>query len=53
MQASRNGNDLWLTYWVDTSTGTNNTRFYLVTVLSVEVNVNHSNQYVNWLLTNV
>uniref|UniRef100_A0A0A9DMU8 ABC transporter C family member 13 n=1 Tax=Arundo donax TaxID=35708 RepID=A0A0A9DMU8_ARUDO len=30
MQASRNGNDLWLTYWVDTSTGTNNTRFYLI-----------------------
>lgn len=34
MQASRNGNDLWLTYWVDTSTGANNTRFYLVRVLS-------------------
>ena len=34
MQASRNGNDLWLTYWVDTSTGTNNTSFYLVRVLS-------------------
>ncbi|TVU12290.1 hypothetical protein EJB05_45926, partial [Eragrostis curvula] len=30
MQASRNGNDLWLTHWVDTSTGTNNTRFYLI-----------------------
>ncbi|KAJ1258328.1 hypothetical protein BS78_10G066900 [Paspalum vaginatum] len=30
MQASRNGNDVWLTYWVDTSTGTDNTRFYLV-----------------------
>ncbi|WVZ82232.1 hypothetical protein U9M48_029518 [Paspalum notatum var. saurae] len=30
MQASRNGNDVWLTYWVDTSTGSNNTRFYLV-----------------------
>ncbi|CAM0913131.1 unnamed protein product [Alopecurus aequalis] len=30
MQASRNGNDLWLTYWVDTSTGTTNTRFYLI-----------------------
>uniref|UniRef100_K3XV63 ABC transporter C family member 13 n=1 Tax=Setaria italica TaxID=4555 RepID=K3XV63_SETIT len=30
MQASRNGNDLWLTYWVDTSTGTNNTSFYLI-----------------------
>uniref|UniRef100_A0A453QZE0 ABC transporter domain-containing protein n=1 Tax=Aegilops tauschii subsp. strangulata TaxID=200361 RepID=A0A453QZE0_AEGTS len=29
MQASRNGNDLWLTYWVDSSSGTNNTRFYL------------------------
>uniref|UniRef100_A0ACD6AEE6 Uncharacterized protein n=1 Tax=Avena sativa TaxID=4498 RepID=A0ACD6AEE6_AVESA len=34
MQASRNGNDLWLTYWVDTSTGTKNTRFYL-TILAV------------------
>ncbi|PNT76346.1 hypothetical protein BRADI_1g47277v3 [Brachypodium distachyon] len=34
MQASRNGNDLWLTYWVDTRTGTNNTRFYL-TILAV------------------
>nr|CAB3469604.1 unnamed protein product [Digitaria exilis] len=30
MQASRNGNDLWLTYWVDTGTGTNNTSFYLI-----------------------
>ncbi|OQU75975.1 hypothetical protein SORBI_3010G066200 [Sorghum bicolor] len=30
MQASRNSNDLWLTYWVDTSTGTNNTKFYLI-----------------------
>ncbi|XP_008659190.1 ABC transporter C family member 13 isoform X2 [Zea mays] len=30
MQTSRNGNDIWLTYWVDTSTGTNNTRFYLI-----------------------
>ncbi|KAI4962999.1 hypothetical protein ZWY2020_020539, partial [Hordeum vulgare] len=29
MQSSRNGNDLWLTYWVDSSSGTNNTRFYL------------------------
>lgn len=29
MQASRNGNDLWLTYWVDSSSGTNNTTFYL------------------------
>ncbi|KAG8093776.1 hypothetical protein GUJ93_ZPchr0012g20484 [Zizania palustris] len=29
MQASRNGNDLWLTYWVDTSTGTSHTIFYL------------------------
>ncbi|KAM0918419.1 hypothetical protein ACQ4PT_008963 [Festuca glaucescens] len=34
MQASRNGNDLWLTYWVDTSAGTKNTRFYL-TILAV------------------
>ncbi|OAY65185.1 ABC transporter C family member 13 [Ananas comosus] len=30
MQASRNGNDLWLSHWVDTSTGTEYTRFYLV-----------------------
>ncbi|KAL6606766.1 hypothetical protein ACP70R_042419 [Stipagrostis hirtigluma subsp. patula] len=30
MQASRNGNDLWLTYWVDASTGSKNTRFYLI-----------------------
>uniref|UniRef100_J3MBW1 MRP-like ABC transporter n=2 Tax=Oryza brachyantha TaxID=4533 RepID=J3MBW1_ORYBR len=30
MQASRNGNDLWLTYWVDTSTGTSHTVFYLI-----------------------
>ncbi|PAN25430.1 hypothetical protein PAHAL_4G300900 [Panicum hallii] len=30
MQASRNGNDLWLTYWVDTNTSTNNTVFYLI-----------------------
>uniref|UniRef100_A0A0E0L8Q1 ABC-type xenobiotic transporter n=1 Tax=Oryza punctata TaxID=4537 RepID=A0A0E0L8Q1_ORYPU len=29
MQASRNGNDLWLTYWVDTSTGCSHTIFYL------------------------
>ncbi|KAF0901952.1 hypothetical protein E2562_011785 [Oryza meyeriana var. granulata] len=29
MQASRNGNDLWLTYWVDTNTGTSRTIFYL------------------------
>lgn len=34
MQASRNGNDLWLTYWVDTSTGTKHTRFYL-TILAM------------------
>ncbi|RLN12234.1 ABC transporter C family member 13 isoform X2 [Panicum miliaceum] len=30
MQASRNGNDLWLTYWVDSSTSTNNMVFYLI-----------------------
>lgn len=31
MQASRNGNDVWLTYWVDTtSTSINTTRFYLI-----------------------
>uniref|UniRef100_A0A0E0PUD5 MRP-like ABC transporter n=2 Tax=Oryza rufipogon TaxID=4529 RepID=A0A0E0PUD5_ORYRU len=29
MQASRNGNDLWLTYWVDTSTASSRTIFYL------------------------
>ncbi|KAK7270617.1 hypothetical protein RJT34_25919 [Clitoria ternatea] len=33
MQASRNGNDLWLSYWVDTTTGSDQTRnslsFYL------------------------
>ncbi|CAN6214815.1 unnamed protein product, partial [Urochloa humidicola] len=34
MQASRNGNDLWLTYWVDTSTGANNMSFYL-TILAM------------------
>ncbi|KAJ4815042.1 Multidrug Resistance associated Protein 1 [Rhynchospora pubera] len=34
MQASRNGNDLWLSYWVDTSSGTTYTGFYLV-VLSL------------------
>ncbi|CAN6208441.1 unnamed protein product [Urochloa humidicola] len=34
MQASRNGNDLWLTYWVDTSTGASNTSFYL-TILAM------------------
>ncbi|KAJ9693150.1 hypothetical protein PVL29_012054 [Vitis rotundifolia] len=35
MQASRNGNDLWLSYWVDTTTGSSHTEystsFYLVT----------------------
>ncbi|WOK92133.1 hypothetical protein Cni_G00824 [Canna indica] len=30
MQASRNGNDLWLSYWVDVTTGTEETRFYLL-----------------------
>ncbi|EXB55132.1 ABC transporter C family member 13 [Morus notabilis] len=34
MQASRNGNDLWLSYWVDTTTGKHqkeySTSFYLV-----------------------
>lgn len=34
MQASRNGNDLWLSYWVDTTTESSQTRysvsFYLV-----------------------
>ncbi|OVA01330.1 ABC transporter [Macleaya cordata] len=34
MQASRNGNDLWLSHWVDTTTGSqksnNSTSFYLV-----------------------
>uniref|UniRef100_F6HBQ8 ABC-type xenobiotic transporter n=1 Tax=Vitis vinifera TaxID=29760 RepID=F6HBQ8_VITVI len=34
MQASRNGNDLWLSYWVDTTTGSSHTEystsFYLV-----------------------
>ncbi|XP_038982338.1 ABC transporter C family member 13-like isoform X1 [Phoenix dactylifera] len=34
MQASRNGNDLWLSHWVDNTTGTENTRFYLV-ILSI------------------
>ncbi|KAI3939222.1 hypothetical protein MKX01_002090 [Papaver californicum] len=38
MQASRNGNDLWLSYWVDSATGRHkanySTSFYLV-VLSV------------------
>ncbi|XP_073010335.1 ABC transporter C family member 13 isoform X3 [Typha latifolia] len=34
MQASRNGNDLWLSYWVDTTTGTEYTSFYLV-ILSI------------------
>uniref|UniRef100_A0A0D9WMN6 ABC transporter C family member 13 n=1 Tax=Leersia perrieri TaxID=77586 RepID=A0A0D9WMN6_9ORYZ len=34
MQASRNGNDLWLTYWVDTSTGSSRTIFYL-TILAM------------------
>ncbi|KAG1326564.1 putative ABC transporter C family member 5 [Cocos nucifera] len=34
MQASRNGNDLWLSHWVDATTGTENTRFYLV-ILSI------------------
>ncbi|KAJ7951988.1 ABC transporter C family member 13 [Quillaja saponaria] len=27
MQASRNGNDLWLSYWVDTTTGSSQTRY--------------------------
>ncbi|KAI3997889.1 hypothetical protein MKX01_036791 [Papaver californicum] len=33
MQASRNGNDFWLSYWVDSATGrkkANSTSFYLV-----------------------
>ncbi|KAL0903582.1 hypothetical protein M5K25_027971 [Dendrobium thyrsiflorum] len=30
MQASRNGNDLWLSYWVDARVGTDYTAFYLV-----------------------
>ncbi|KAG6511042.1 hypothetical protein ZIOFF_029091 [Zingiber officinale] len=30
MQASRNGNDLWLSHWVDANNGTEQTRFYLV-----------------------
>ncbi|KAE7997228.1 hypothetical protein FH972_001878 [Carpinus fangiana] len=38
MQASRNGNDLWLSFWVDTTTGSGqseySTSFYLV-VLSI------------------
>ncbi|URE01084.1 ABC transporter transmembrane region [Musa troglodytarum] len=34
MQASRNGNDLWLSHWVDATTGTEHTRFYLL-VLSI------------------
>ncbi|KAF3326222.1 ABC transporter C family member 13 [Carex littledalei] len=34
MQASRNGNDLWLSYWVDTTSGTAKTGLYLV-VLSL------------------
>ncbi|KAK8918386.1 ABC transporter C family member 13 [Platanthera zijinensis] len=34
MQASRNGNDLWLSHWVDSSSGTNSTTFYLV-ILSI------------------
>ncbi|MQM07035.1 hypothetical protein Taro_039864 [Colocasia esculenta] len=29
MQASRNGNDLWLSYWVDMTSDTYSTRFYL------------------------
>ncbi|KAL6861150.1 hypothetical protein ACP4OV_016850 [Aristida adscensionis] len=39
MQASRNGNDLWLTYWVDTSMGGKNTRFYLI-ILSMFGTIN-------------
>ncbi|XP_065007832.1 ABC transporter C family member 13 isoform X1 [Musa acuminata AAA Group] len=34
MQASRNGNDLWLSHWVDATAGTEHTRFYLL-VLSI------------------
>uniref|UniRef100_A0A1D1XUS0 ABC-type xenobiotic transporter n=1 Tax=Anthurium amnicola TaxID=1678845 RepID=A0A1D1XUS0_9ARAE len=35
MQASRNGNDLWLSYWVDTTSETNySIRFYVV-ILSI------------------
>lgn len=34
MQASRNGNDLWLSYWVDTAALQDHpTSFYLVTIL--------------------
>ncbi|XP_078443513.1 multidrug resistance-associated protein 11 isoform X2 [Wolffia australiana] len=40
MQASRNGNDLWLSYWVDTtSESKRSTRFYLV-ILSLFCAVN-------------
>ncbi|CAA7408092.1 unnamed protein product [Spirodela intermedia] len=40
MQASRNGNDLWLSYWVDTTSEAKySTRFYLV-VLSIFCAVN-------------
>ncbi|XP_042377107.1 ABC transporter C family member 13-like isoform X1 [Zingiber officinale] len=34
MQASRNGNDLWLSHWVDANNGTEQTRFYLI-ILSI------------------
>lgn len=30
MQASRNGNDLWLSYWVDATTGRNQAEYFLV-----------------------
>lgn len=52
MQASRNGNDLWLTFWVDTSTGTNSTRFYLVRVLSIFVKYEAEHQYIEHLQWN-
>lgn len=29
MQVSRNGNDIWLSHWVDATTGTENMMYYL------------------------
>ncbi|KAL2332527.1 hypothetical protein Fmac_020108 [Flemingia macrophylla] len=35
MQASRNGNDLWLSYWVDTTTESSQTRYSLSFYLAI------------------
>lgn len=40
MQASKNGNDLWLTYWVDATRGRTNADYYFLVVLCIFCIVN-------------